>query len=77
MKSYASKNIEGFIFTFSSAERLQIEKLKQRFHCKTDSSLFQRLIWFFDNFDNCIFNFQTNINELRSDLNECMGIVTE
>ena len=77
MKSFCSKDTEGFIFTFSSDERVQIEKLKQRFHCKTDSSLFHHLIWFFDDFDNSISDCQKNVDELRSALYECLGIVTK
>ena len=75
MKSFCSKDTEGFIFTFSFDERKQIEKLKKRFNCKTDSQLFHNLIWFFDDFDNSISDCQKNINELRSALYECLGIV--
>lgn len=77
MKSFCSKDTEGFIFTFSSDEREQIEKLKRRFHCKTDSSLFHRLIWFFDDFDSAVTDCQKNVNELRSAIYECLGIVSK
>lgn len=71
------RDIEEIIFCPSISEREQIDKLKLRFHCKTDSSLFHHLIWFFDDFDNSISDCQKNINELRSALYECMGIVTK
>lgn len=77
MKSFGSKDTEGFIFTFSFEERKQIEKLKQRFHCITDYSLFHHLIWFFDDFDNSISDCQKNVDELRSALYECLGIVSK
>ena len=64
-------------FSPSPYEREQIDKLKRRFHCKTDSSLFHHLIWFFDDFDNSVFDCQKNINELRSALYECLGIVSK
>ena len=71
------KNFEAFIFTFSSEERIQIEKLKHRFNCKTDSQLFHNLIWFFDDFDNSINDCQKNVNDLRNALYECLGIVSK
>ena len=72
-----SIRVNKIVFYPSSSEKVQIDKLKQRFHCRTDSSLFRRLIWIFDDFDNSVTDCQKNINELRSALYECMGIVTK
>lgn len=72
-----SKGLGKIVFSPSSSEREQIEKLKKRFHCKTDSSLIHCLIWFFDDFDSSISDCQKNINELRSALYECLGIVSK
>lgn len=77
MKSFKSKETQGIIFTFTDDERKQIDKLKHRFHCITDSSLFHHLIWFFDDFDNSISDCQKNVDELRSALYECLGIVSK
>lgn len=75
MKSY--KLLDKISFCVNYSEREQIEKLKVRFHCKTDSSLFHHLIWFFDDFDSSISDCQKNINDLRSALYECLGIVSK
>ena len=72
-----SKGLKKIVFYPSSSEREQIDKLKQRFHCKTDHSLFRHLIWFFDDFDDSFSDCQKNINELRSALYESLGIVSK
>ncbi len=72
-----SKRLDKISFCVSDVEREQIEKLKVRFHCKTDSLLFNRLIWFFDDFDRSISDCQKNIKELRSAIYECLGVVSK
>ena len=74
---YKNRDSETIVFCPSISEREQIDKLKLRFHCKTDSLLFHHLIWFFDDFDNSVSDCQKNINELRSAIYECLGIVSK
>lgn len=72
-----SKGFDKISLFVSDSDREQIEKLKVRFHCKTDSLLFNRLIWFFDDFDNLVSDCQKNIDELRSAIYECLGMVSK
>lgn len=74
------RKITGYdeiVFCPSISDREQIDRLKLRFHCKTDTSLFHHLIWFFDDIDSSISDCQKNVNELRSALYECLGIVSK
>lgn len=68
---------DKIIFPVTEIDREQIEKLKVRFHCNTDTSLVHRLIWFFDDFELSICDCQNSINDLRSALYECLGVLTK
>lgn len=70
-------DFDKITFAVSEVDREQIEKLKFRFHCKTDNTLFHRLIWFFDDFHRSVCDCQNSINDLRSALYECLGILTK